>query len=143
MYIIRDEQGKILQGLFGGTVVATNNKAEIRALEARLCLWVRQGISRVMIEGDSQIIINGISRPSFHNWKLNKWVPMIKEHLRKIGSYEIGHVYREGNQVVDYLANLRVGDYDISAYFCHTSASEDIKEQCLKDYKRYSRQGIG
>ncbi|GLJ41991.1 hypothetical protein SUGI_0869300 [Cryptomeria japonica] len=51
--IIQDEQGNILQGLFGGIGVATNNEAEIRALEAGLRLCVRQGISRIIIEGDS------------------------------------------------------------------------------------------
>ncbi|GLJ40194.1 hypothetical protein SUGI_0824450 [Cryptomeria japonica] len=141
--IIRDDQGNILHGLFGGIGVATNNEAEIRALEAGLRLCVRQGISRIIIEGDSQIIIDGISRSSFHNWKLIKWVPMIKEHLKKIESYEIGHVCKEGNQVADYLANLSVGEYDDLVYFYHTSIAEDIKGQCLKDCQRYPQQGIG
>ncbi|XP_057834365.2 uncharacterized protein LOC131044899 [Cryptomeria japonica] len=65
--IIWDDQGNILHGLFGGIGVATNNEAEIRALEARLRLCVRQGISRIIIEGDSQIIIDGITRSSFHS----------------------------------------------------------------------------
>ncbi|XP_059064838.1 gibberellin 2-beta-dioxygenase 7-like [Cryptomeria japonica] len=99
----------------------------------------REGISRIIIEGDSQIIIDGISRSSFHNWKLNKWVPMVKEHLKNFESYEIGHVYREGNQVVDYLVNLVVGEYDDPVYFCQTSVAEDIKGQCLKDCQRYPR----
>ncbi|GLJ34169.1 hypothetical protein SUGI_0686870 [Cryptomeria japonica] len=59
--IIRDEQGNILHGLFGGIGVATNKEAEIRALEVGLRLYVRQGISRIIIEGDSQIIITRIS----------------------------------------------------------------------------------
>ncbi|GLJ20911.1 hypothetical protein SUGI_0381550 [Cryptomeria japonica] len=135
--IIRDEQGNILHGLFGGIGVTTNNEAEIRALEAGLRICIRQGLSRIIIEGDSQIIIDGISQSSFHNWKFNKWVPMIKEHLRIIESYEIGHVYREGNQVADYLANLRVGGNDDPVYFCQASTVEDIKGKCLKDYQRY------
>ncbi|XP_059070720.1 uncharacterized protein LOC131860341 [Cryptomeria japonica] len=110
--IIQDEQGNILHGLFGGIRVAMNNEVGIRALEAGLRLCIRQRLSRIIIEGDSQIIIDGIRQSSLHNWKLNKWVPMIKEHLRTIESYEIGHVYREGNQVVDYLANLGVGGND-------------------------------
>ncbi|XP_059076300.1 uncharacterized protein LOC131875700 [Cryptomeria japonica] len=128
-----------VKSFMGCLVASTNNEAEIRALEVGLRLYVRQGISRIMIEGDSQIIIKGISRPSFHNWKLNTWVPMIKEHLRRIWSYEIGHVYREGNQVADYLANLGVGEYDVPVYFFQTSAIEDIKGQCLKDCRRYPR----
>ncbi|XP_059070638.1 uncharacterized protein LOC131860272 [Cryptomeria japonica] len=137
--IIRDEHGNILHGLFGGIRVATNNEAEIRALEAGLHLCIRQGLSRIIIEGDSQIIIDGISRLSFHNWKLNKWVPMIKENIRIIEIFEIGHVYREGNRVADYLANLGVGGNDDSVYFCEASAAEDIKGQCLKDCQRYPR----
>ncbi|XP_059073579.1 uncharacterized protein LOC131874297 [Cryptomeria japonica] len=112
--IIQDEQGNILHGLFGAIGVATNNEAKICALEAGLHLCVRQGISRIIIE----------------------------EHLKKIESYEIGYVYREGNQVADYFANLGVGEYDDPVYFCQTSTAEDIKGQCLKDCQTYPRQGI-
>ncbi|XP_057841590.1 uncharacterized protein LOC131051202 [Cryptomeria japonica] len=141
--IIRDEQGNILHGLFGGIGVATNNEPKICALEVGLCLCIRQGLSRIIIVGDSHIIINGISWSILHNWKLNKWVPMINEHLITIESYKIGHVYREGNQVVDYLANLGVGENDDPIYFSQASATEDIKGQCMKDYQRYPQQGIG
>ncbi|XP_059076603.1 uncharacterized protein LOC131875903 [Cryptomeria japonica] len=100
--IIRDEQGNILQGLFGGIGVATNNEVEICALEAGLCLCIR-ALENV------------------------------------IESYEIGHVYKEDNQVANYLGNLGVGGNDDLVYFCQASASEDIKGQCRKDCQRYQR----
>ncbi|GLJ15009.1 hypothetical protein SUGI_0245020 [Cryptomeria japonica] len=119
--------GNILHGLFGVIGVATNNEVGIRALEAGLRLCIKKGLPRIIIEAKSQIIINGISRSSLHNWKLNKWLPMISEHLKTFECYEIGNVYREGNQVVDYLKNLGVGRSDDPIYFNQTSATKDIK----------------
>ncbi|GLJ27298.1 hypothetical protein SUGI_0535790 [Cryptomeria japonica] len=56
---------------------------------------------------------------------------MIKEHLRTIKSYEIEHVYREGNQGANYLANLGVGENDDPIYFCQASATKDIIGQLV------------
>ncbi|XP_059067846.1 uncharacterized protein LOC131858577 [Cryptomeria japonica] len=141
--IIENEHGNIIYGLYGGIGFATNNEAEIRALEVGLCLYTLHGISRIIIEGDLQIIINGVTKSNFHSWKLNKWLPQINDHLKSIDCFEIVHVYREGNQMVDYLANLGVGRNDDPVSFSHVLAMDDITRKCLKDYRESPCQGVG
>ncbi|XP_059070432.1 uncharacterized protein LOC131860084 [Cryptomeria japonica] len=141
--IIRNERGKLLYGIYGGLGFATNNEAELRALEVGLHLCVQMGISKVIIEGDSQIIINNIIKSNFQNWKLRKWLPRINNLLDTIGNFEINHSFKEGNRMADYLANLGVGKNVEIIIFIQIYASESIIEQILKDIPDSPREGIG
>ncbi|GLJ49629.1 hypothetical protein SUGI_1052950 [Cryptomeria japonica] len=131
--IIRNNIGDPIYGVYGGLGFATNNETKIRALEAGLNLCVQIGISRVIIEENSQIIINNIIKSNFQCWKLRKWLPRINYLLEKIGTFEINHEYREGNQTTDYLANLGVVNRDGMITFDRHSASEDIINQIKQD----------
>ncbi|GLJ45907.1 hypothetical protein SUGI_0966430 [Cryptomeria japonica] len=73
--VIRDENGSFIQVVYGRIEDTTNNEAEIRALEAGLEMCVEKCLSKVIIEGDSQIIINGVIKRNLQSWKLNKWLP--------------------------------------------------------------------
>ncbi|GLJ12071.1 hypothetical protein SUGI_0183340 [Cryptomeria japonica] len=106
--VIKNCASKLEHGVYGGLGMATNNEAEIRALEVGLNLCVQNGYSKVLIEGDSQVIINGIIKSKFQCRKLDKWLPCINHMLELIGTFEIMHVFREGNRMADYLANLGV-----------------------------------
>ncbi|XP_059066513.1 uncharacterized protein LOC131857805 [Cryptomeria japonica] len=58
--IIRDEFGNFVGANFGPLGVTTNNMAEIVGLLARLEWSVGQGFRSLEVEGDSQIVLNGI-----------------------------------------------------------------------------------
>ncbi|GLJ44534.1 hypothetical protein SUGI_0935120 [Cryptomeria japonica] len=122
--VIRNNASKIVHGVYGGLSKATNNEAEIRALEAGLNLCVQNGISKVLIKGDYQVIINVIIKSNFKCHKLSKWLPRINHLLELIDTFEIKHVYREGNRMVDYLANLGVVCNDDKIAFDQHSASK-------------------
>ncbi|XP_057839045.2 uncharacterized protein LOC131049060 [Cryptomeria japonica] len=68
--VIRNEDGNILSGTYEHIGCASNNEEELRALEAGLLLCKQKGLTNVQIEGDSQIIINGVINSRFTNWKL-------------------------------------------------------------------------
>ncbi|GLJ42306.1 hypothetical protein SUGI_0875830 [Cryptomeria japonica] len=138
--IIRNNTSKIVHDVDGGLGKATNNEAEIRALEDRLNLCIQNGISKVLIEGDLQIIINGIIKSKFQCWKLCKWLPRINHLLELIDTFEIKHVYREGNRLVDYLANFSVVCNDNKITFDQHLTSNDIINHIKMDA---SRDGIG
>ncbi|GLJ32812.1 hypothetical protein SUGI_0660750 [Cryptomeria japonica] len=106
--VIRDEVGNIVSGTYGHIGQATKNEAELRSLEVSLLLCKHKGLSNVQLEGDSQIIINGVINSRFTNWKLAKWLPRIHTLLQSIGPYEISHIFKEGNQLADLFANLGV-----------------------------------
>ncbi|XP_059066973.1 uncharacterized protein LOC131858066 [Cryptomeria japonica] len=106
--VIQNEEGNMVSGTYGHIDCATNNEVEIRALEARLVLYKEKGLTNVQTEGDSQIIINGVTTGRLLNWKLAKWLPRIQLLLQAIEPYEISNIHREGNRVADLLANLGV-----------------------------------
>ncbi|GLJ44589.1 hypothetical protein SUGI_0937180 [Cryptomeria japonica] len=141
--IIQEESGKIISRMFNDIDITTNNEAEIRALEAGLRLCTQNKIHQLIIEGDSQLIINGVTKSNFHNWRVKNWLPSINEHLKTINNYKIAHVYQEGNQVADYLANMGIGKRDGPVFFNHLLAGNDITLLCTKDYCESTGQGIG
>ncbi|GLJ16497.1 hypothetical protein SUGI_0281620 [Cryptomeria japonica] len=141
--IIRNESGELLSGTYRYISTATNNKAKIHALEAGLQLCAQMGVSNVIIEGDSQIIINGIIKSNFQNWKLVKWFPHINTLLDSIGTCEINHSYCEGNCVANHLANLGVSKKGVIVTFNQTSVTQSIIDHIMKDMSDIPREAIG
>lgn len=139
--VIRDKNGSFLQAIYEKIEDTTNNEAEIRALEAGLEMCVEKGLTKVTIEGDSQIIINGVTKRKFQSWKLNKWLPRISVLMDKIGDFEFRHSYREGNKVADILANMGV-TIDKGKIFMD-SLSGDIEDMVQKEIMDEFREGIG
>lgn len=65
--VIQNKDGNVVLGTYGSIGHATNNEAKIRALEAGLLLCKEKGLTNVQIEGDSQIIVNGVINGKFLN----------------------------------------------------------------------------
>ncbi|GLJ07913.1 hypothetical protein SUGI_0076990 [Cryptomeria japonica] len=103
--IIRYEKGEFIGAVTGQEGFVSNNIAEITALEEGLKWATANGLTKVVIEGDSKVVINEIINKHFLNWRLGSWIPRIYDHLLKLEDYQIHHTYREGNQVADLLAN--------------------------------------
>ncbi len=49
----------------------TNNMAELEALQEGLQISLNLGLSKIIIEGDSQIVLNKIRKKKTPNWVLN------------------------------------------------------------------------
>ncbi|XP_057862867.2 uncharacterized protein LOC131071165 [Cryptomeria japonica] len=75
--IIRDEFGNFVGENFGPLRITTNNMAEIAGLLVGLEWSVGRGFCSLEVEGDSQIVLNGIIKQKFKNWKLEACRPKI------------------------------------------------------------------
>ena len=85
--------------------MASNNIAELEAVEEGINLCIKLNIKKLIIEGDSQIIINALRKGATPNWVLNyKLEAIIKSHLA-FEDIRFVHIYREGNKEADLLAN--------------------------------------
>ncbi|XP_059076787.1 uncharacterized protein LOC131876037 [Cryptomeria japonica] len=133
----------LLGGLYGSLGLATNNEAEIRALAAGLDLCVQRGLDKICFEGDSQIIINGVSKSNFPNWKLGKWVPHINKALESINSFEFKHTYREGNKVADLLANMGIEKNNGTIIFGNEDVDPMVLNTILSERPEWHNTGIG
>ena len=85
---------------------SSNNMAEFLALEEGLNICLQLGISKLIIEGDSQIILNAIRKRSTPNWILNSRLQEVILLLDKFEELKICHIFREGNSEADVLANF-------------------------------------
>ncbi|XP_059067148.1 uncharacterized protein LOC131858134 [Cryptomeria japonica] len=129
--------------MYGHIGCATNNEAKIRALEAGLLLCKEKGLTNVQIEGDSQIIINGVTSNRLLNWKLAKWLPRIQFLLQAINPYEISNIHREGNRVANLLENVEVNSYAAEVSVDPKTLSSEITNLCKKDLSIRKCDGVG
>ena len=94
--------------------ITSNDEAELRAMIVVLRLCQQIGITQVDIECDSKIVVDWISRGSCRVWYLwDFWEELL--NLLQLFEMQISHVFREGNQVADFLAKL--GATGLSQYF--------------------------
>ena len=103
--IIRDESGNWIAKRSKSLDMASNNIAELEAVEEGINLCIKLNIKKLIIEGDSQIIINALRKGATPNWVLNSKLEAIIKSLLAFEDIRFVHIYREGNKEADLLAN--------------------------------------
>ncbi|GLJ16005.1 hypothetical protein SUGI_0265080 [Cryptomeria japonica] len=117
--------------------------AEIAGLLAGLEWSVGRGFHNIEVEGDSQIILNGIIKQKFENWKLEVCCPKIQGLCDSIDIYSFKHIYREGNSVTNWLANSGI-DCDGPKQLSNVEELPNgLFSVLVADKARIPRSGIG
>jgi ribonuclease HI len=105
-FVIYDPNGK--QVICGGTYISngTNNEGEYNGLLSGLKACVDFGVSSVHIRGDSNLVVQQVSK----KWKVNKdnlqvLHKNVLELVSKIENVSIEHVLRNKNKVADQLSD--------------------------------------
>eukprot|EP00253_Pinus_taeda_P007130 PITA_07130 len=114
--IIRNHEGSLLQIYFGNIGWDTNNSAELEGLWQGLTLAWNLNLQPLVMEGDSQILINmakHLQNGSQANkiatsWRLEARLKDIEHLLRNNRVISFMHTKRGGNKVTDLLANIGV-----------------------------------
>lgn len=84
----------------------TNNETEAQAAIMAMELAINMKVSKLHLEGDSQVIINAIAKGNTLSWKLSHWVEIIHEKLNSFEDFRVSHVRRGANAVADLLSNI-------------------------------------
>jgi hypothetical protein len=92
----------------------SNNEAEYKALFHRLRLTISLGIKRLLIYGDSLLVVQQVNK----EWDINKdtmdaYVMEICKFEKKFSGLEIHHVVRDNNVGEDVLSKLGSGRANI------------------------------
>ncbi|GLJ06340.1 hypothetical protein SUGI_0036730 [Cryptomeria japonica] len=127
----------------GPSGIVSNNVAEITALEEGLKWVIANKQSKVVIEGDSQIILNGINKKIFTNWRLNTWILRIDQLIQKLDDYLIKHIYHEGNHATDFLANQGVIESQTKTISVANLIYKDLSYFLEANRDKIPRMGIG
>jgi len=118
--VLRNEEGRIILIFHSHLGKATNNMAELMAMEQGLEILIKNRSSNVIIEADSEITINSVKRISCgskpekvsNHWRLIQVYQRIQAHLQGLGSISFNHVRRNANKLADILANQGVNNED-------------------------------
>ena len=94
----------------------SNNLAELEALEEGLKLCQFLGLSKIISEGNSQIVLNAIRNRGTLNWVLNSMLEEVINLIDRFEDIRIYHIFREGNQKVDLLANKGEDDVNLLVF---------------------------
>lgn len=114
--VFRDHYG-IPQLIFlGSKGWDSNNSAELEGLWRGLTLAQDKSFFPLIIEGDSQIIINMVTKlmqgSPIHkvssSWRMAQRLELIDKWLSQHQAISFKHTKREGNKLVDFLANIGV-----------------------------------
>ncbi|KAL0404122.1 UNVERIFIED_CONTAM: putative ribonuclease H protein [Sesamum radiatum] len=101
--IIRDCHGRFILRFADGLGVQTNTYAELYAIVRGLQLAKNAKCSHLEVESDSKVALQ-IIHNSAGDWKVQHLLTRLRS-LRRDMNVIFSHVYQEGNQPADFLAN--------------------------------------
>ncbi|KAL0286428.1 UNVERIFIED_CONTAM: putative ribonuclease H protein, partial [Sesamum radiatum] len=102
--ILRNHLGRVMFAFLEPLGINTNTHAELSAIHRGLQLCRDKGFRKIWIETDAKAIITLISSPRQGAWNLQNTLQRIRNILSQM-TYRISHIFREGNQAADFLAN--------------------------------------
>ncbi|GLJ26050.1 hypothetical protein SUGI_0499810 [Cryptomeria japonica] len=141
--IIRNDAGEVVRALSGLVGVVTNNVVEISKLEAGLQWCFNNEVVNLIIEGDSQVIVNCVTKSIFQNWQLECWILRINKVFNSLGDYHIKHTYQEGNKASHCLANMGIEINSIREFGREDMMPIGLKEIVSLDKVSIPETGIG
>lgn len=105
--VIRDNRGKLKLGFFEYFGHLTSLEAETCTLLSGLQHAVTLDVCFLWVELDSLLLVNMLKGFVAVPWRLHYYVATIKNIMQRLVFF-VSHVYREGNQLADGLANTAV-----------------------------------
>lgn len=83
---------------------ATNNAAEYEGLLAGLRVAVSQGVKRIIVNGDSEMVANQVHKYyKCSNFELSKYLAEVRKQEHRFYGFEVHHVYHKDNADADNL----------------------------------------
>ena len=100
-------KGEQLKYIFQILFEVSNNEAEYEALLHGLRLAISLGIKRLLVYGDSLLVVQQVNKECDINKEtMDAYVAEIMKHENKFSGLEIHHVVRDNNVAADILSKL-------------------------------------
>ena len=125
--VIRSSTGKILFAFHNYYGINTSLFAETKALLDGLKFCNRMGLSQVEVETDSMVLLKMVKNRKCTKWNLKKPWSELMALLHLL--IKIEHIYREGNQIADLLANEAVQSKKAKEY--HSEEEFPVKMKSM------------
>ncbi|KAF7824555.1 reverse transcriptase [Senna tora] len=102
--IVRDDAGILLTGFTKRMFCFNALSAEAQAVKEAVLALPALGISRAVIESDSQVVINHCNGKR-KNWQVDSVLANVLSDVLNSGEVMFNHVTREGNKAADFVAH--------------------------------------
>ena len=105
-FIIRDWKGEILQmgaNSYGHTSILL---AESRAFRDGLGAALHAGFSRIVVEGDNQLVIAAFNKELEVPWRIKTVMQDIQVLAQQTQFIQVTHIYREANMAANWLSKF-------------------------------------
>lgn len=108
---IEDGEGRLIEELYGGIGIATNNVAEYNGLIAALKWAVDHGVGELQVRADSELLVKQMrGEYRVRNAGLQPLAARARLLAAQVGRVSYHHVRREQNKEADRLSNLGMDD---------------------------------
>ncbi|WMV13503.1 hypothetical protein MTR67_006888 [Solanum verrucosum] len=114
-FCIRDNKGDLVYAEAQNIGITTNMEEETTTVWKALQHCKRQGITHIILETDSLSLKNMIRRDWKVPWTLIERIEKIQDNMNILNT-QVVHIYREGNQLVDYNTNIAINHEDKQQY---------------------------
>lgn len=135
--MVRDDQGIYLARYNKSLGTTMNNFVEAYVVWARIGYLRDNGYMKVIVEGDSKIIIDYLNNIAKASWEIKDLLDDYKIMLQYFQHYKIHHTFREGNIAADAMANFGLRQ-EVLKYWDFSNLSNQLEETLAKD----SRLGV-
>ena len=115
--IIRDKDGKLLMAFAVPLGEGSNNKAEVEAALFGLQWATELGHTNIIMELDSQIVVQWIAKKTVHHWSVTNQLERIQQLIQQTQQFKCDHIFREANWVADSLSKHSHGTSSLQLYF--------------------------
>ncbi|XP_058076431.1 uncharacterized protein LOC131225019 [Magnolia sinica] len=124
--ICRDENGAFLFAFHEGYSLGSNVHAELRAIHDGLLLCFSKGLKNIILELDSQLLIDFLTGRASPGWKWRFWISRINQ-LVASGHVKFAHILREGNALADAMAKLGSQEQSSRLLISYTALSPLVR----------------
>ncbi|XP_069154435.1 uncharacterized protein [Solanum lycopersicum] len=125
--ILRDREGKMVLAFATPLGEGSNNKAETAAALFGLSWALELGYRNILIELDSQLVVQWISKKTAPHWSVTKQIERIQHLIMQTQNFKCTHIFREANWVADSLSKHSHDTTAPQVYFSSTQLPKEAQ----------------
>jgi ribonuclease HI len=143
--VFRSSQGRILR-IYGDQIgINTNNATKLQALEEGLWVDDSHGYEKIIIEGDSHIVINMFKKlqqgtptsKTSKSWRMEASMDVIQQRLKSKPVIIQSHVKCSKNKIAEWILNV---SYRIREDSWDKDWTPSVREDIMQDCDSITRQ---
>nr|XP_019067280.1 uncharacterized protein LOC109119268 [Solanum lycopersicum] len=125
--ILRDKEGKLVMAFSTPLGEGSNNIAEIKAVFIGLTWALELGFRNIMLEIDSQLVVDWISNKAAPHWSTTSQLEKIQHIIMQTHNFKCSHIFREVNWVADALSKHSHNTTAPQVYFNSNQLPKEAK----------------